>query len=84
MADSIIKKAAQLRSSVHGMWSPEVKGNFPRLLAEIFVLHAILQSGDAYRRMDDAATQRSVRDENGESANLQAQVGLSDRFVCQC
>ena len=76
LAAAIIERAARLRSSRRGIWSPQVKSEFPQLLAAIFVLYAILKSGDAYERMDDAATRRSIRDvDSVESANLQAQVG---------
>ncbi|CAE7886508.1 unnamed protein product [Symbiodinium necroappetens] len=85
LAKTIIERAARLRSSRHGIWSPQSKSEFPQLLAAIFVLYAILKSGDAYERMDDAATRRSIRDvDNVESATLQAQVGLREFVAALC
>ena len=70
LALAVVAQAAQIRASGHETWSAHVKAEFPILLGGIFALYAIIRSGDSYRRLDNAQTERSSENEKTESENL--------------
>ena len=70
----IITLATELRKQSRGVWSSEVKRRVPELLAGIFALYAILQSGQAYASAScrpDAEETEAMESESPEALEPQ-------------